>query len=157
MQERFSWFSLLGLSGLIFLLLKAPVAISSDDLSGIWLDQDRSGYIEIRVEDDKAQGRIAGSVSGTVDADTKNPDPALRGHSLLGMRILRDLHYDGSRYWTGSIYNPRDGRTYSARVSVIDANTLSVHGYIGVPMLGQTQKWTRVTDPGAPGLKRPLR
>lgn len=122
-------------------------------IEGVWLDQDRSGYILITREGDNLfQGRIAGSVSGSVDKDVQNPDPALRGKSLLGHPIIKDLRCD-AEVCLGSIYNPRDGRTYSARVRSLEADVLEVRGFIGTPMLGQSQRWTRVKDAKAPGLR----
>jgi uncharacterized protein (DUF2147 family) len=121
-------------------------------IDGVWLDQDRSGYIQIERDGESWQGRIAGSVAGKVEKDVKNPDPALRDRSLLGQRIIRDLRCD-TEVCLGSIYNPRDGRMYSARVRLLEPDVLEVRGYIGTPLLGQSQKWTRVKDRKAPGLQ----
>ena len=122
-------------------------------IDGVWLDQDKGGYIQItRQGDNLFQGRIAGSVAGTVENDVKNPDPALRNRTLLGQRIIRDLRCD-AELCLGSIYNPRDGRMYSARVRLLEPDVLEVRGFIGTPLLGQSQRWTRVKDKKAPGLR----
>lgn len=120
-------------------------------IDGVWLDQDGAGYIRIQQEGDHWQGRIAGSVAGPVEQDRHNPDPAKRDESLLGRRILIDLACDPERC-SGKLYNPRDGRMYSARLQMADVDTLELRGYLGTPLLGQTQLWSRVTDPEALGL-----
>jgi uncharacterized protein (DUF2147 family) len=44
----------------------------------------------------------------------------------------------------GKILNPADGKSYKVRLSVIDnGQKLEVRGYIGAPMMGQTQIWER--------------
>jgi uncharacterized protein (DUF2147 family) len=51
---------------------------------------------------------------------------------------------DGDVWDGGRILNPADGKTYKVRLSVIDnGQKLEVRGYIGVPMMGQSQIWER--------------
>ena len=39
-----------------------------------------------------------------------------------------------------------DGATYSAEIRAVSASELEVRGYLGVPVLGKSQIWTRVGD-----------
>lgn len=149
-----------GFPGLMLLssCLALPLSASAaGGVDGLWLDQDKSGYIEIAKEGEFWQGRIAGSVEGEVLKDVKNPDPAERGRSLLGQRLLKDLVDGGDGQLRGFLYNPRDGKTYSVHISLNEDDTLRVHGYIGISLFGLTQKWTRVTDRNIHGLQsKPL-
>jgi uncharacterized protein (DUF2147 family) len=46
----------------------------------------------------------------------------------------------------GQIYNGENGRTYSANISLQADGKLRLRGYVGSPMLGETQLWTRVSQ-----------
>jgi uncharacterized protein (DUF2147 family) len=47
------------------------------------------------------------------------------------------------RYTDGWIYSPLHGATFQAEMTLVDHNTLDLHGYIFIPALGQSQTWTR--------------
>jgi len=49
-----------------------------------------------------------------------------------------------STYKGGRILDPENGKTYKCRIKLVD-DVLEVRGYIGIPALGRTQKWYRVT------------
>jgi uncharacterized protein (DUF2147 family) len=67
--------------------------------------------------------------SGKPKIDKLNPDPALRKRPLMGLILASDLAPSGADKWTGSIYNPDDGRTYSASV-LVSGSTMQVKGCI---------------------------
>jgi uncharacterized protein (DUF2147 family) len=136
-------------SGALTLLLGVALAILASDekqsrILGNWLTEPKDGIIQISVAAGATyEGRIVGgSHPGRVDE--KNPDASQRGKPLRGQVILRELHYDGDGKWSGgSIYEPDSGRTYKCLVELMAPDTLKVHGYIGISMLGKSQTWTR--------------
>jgi uncharacterized protein (DUF2147 family) len=66
---------------------------------------------------------------------------------MLGLVIVKGMKRNGLKYEGGSIMDPRDGQVYHAQMEVSpDNQKLSVRGYLGIPMLGQTQIWTRMPD-----------
>ena len=75
---------------------------------------------------------------------------------LLGVTVLKGLEYAGDNEWEdGSIYSPDNGKTYSARATLTDENTLEARGYLGISLLGRSQTWQRV-DRDAPNLETDL-
>jgi uncharacterized protein (DUF2147 family) len=112
---------------------------------GIWLTQDKEGLVQIyRATSGRFEGRIVFGNGEPEQLDDKNPDPALRTRSLNGAVILQGFRYAGDGRWAdGTIYDPDNGKTYKCTMELKGADTLSVHGYIGVPLLGRSVLWTR--------------
>jgi uncharacterized protein (DUF2147 family) len=69
-------------------------------------------------------------------------------HPWLGLEIIRGMKPEGeSKFGSGTILDPRDGKIYKATMKVTpDGQTLIVRGYIGFELLGQNQYWTRLPD-----------
>jgi uncharacterized protein (DUF2147 family) len=62
----------------------------------------------------------------------------------LGMILLQNLVFDGKNEWeNGDIYDPNSGSTYRSKVKLLDAQTLHVRGYIGIPLFGKTMVFSR--------------
>ena len=60
------------------------------------------------------------------------------------MEILRGLHPDGDEWTGGEILDPESGKTYRAKLKLIDnGEKLEVRGYIGFSMFGRSQTWIR--------------
>jgi len=75
---------------------------------------------------------------------------------MLGLAIIKDMHRDGRKYDDGTIMDPRDGKVYHAQMELSpDGQKLSVRGYIGLPLLGQTQIWSRLPDDAIPAAQIP--
>jgi uncharacterized protein (DUF2147 family) len=68
-------------------------------------------------------------IDGKPKIDRENPDPALRRRPLLGLAILIGMKAAGNKKWKGAIYNPDDGKTYSATVK-LDGDTMKVQGCV---------------------------
>ncbi len=55
-------------------------------------------------------------IDGKPKVDRENPNPALQKRPLIGLSILIGMKPAGQGLWKGAIYNPDDGKTYSATV-----------------------------------------
>jgi uncharacterized protein (DUF2147 family) len=125
----------------------------ADELSpvGVWATDGNDSHVKI----EKCGTTLCGTIvwlkdpygpDGQDAVDDKNPDPALRSKKLVGMMLLTGFEQDSDNpnVWLhGKIYDPDDGKTYSCKLTVQDAKTLLVRGYIGFSLLGKTQTWNR--------------
>jgi uncharacterized protein (DUF2147 family) len=72
---------------------------------------------------------------------------ALKNQPILGMVILRGLKKDDDEWTGGTILDPANGKTYKCKIAVEDGGKkLKVRGYIGMSLLGRTQRWVRATE-----------
>lgn len=134
----------------LFLLL---ASLSSGDgvspVEGIWINGDGDGWIELSVIAGELRGRIIGSPDDPQNArpsrlDDKNPHKSERSRPLRGLTILSGFRPAGGGRWTGGrVYDPNSGNTYRGTITLIDADTLQLRGYIGISLFGRTEVWRR--------------
>ena len=84
---------------------------------------------------------------GTPKRDIKNPDPAKRNTPGNQIPLVFHFKYDAKKnQWVdGEIYDPVHGKTYSCKMWFENDKTLRVRGYIGVPALGRTMTWKKLS------------
>jgi uncharacterized protein (DUF2147 family) len=113
---------------------------SAVPIEGAWLTEDGGGVIDIEPCGSQYCGRIVGLAAA---ASGKPLPKDVNGNSRCGLQIVRGLAENDPGEWSGKIINPEDGQTYSARLTVDDRGRLHLRGYVLIPLLGQTQIWTR--------------
>jgi uncharacterized protein (DUF2147 family) len=133
------------------LFAASSFAAHTDDVVGVWLNQEGDGLIRIERDGTSYRGTIIGAPEGTRKdpnaRDVNNPDPELRDRRLVGMVLMAGYTFDGKSSWLGGwIYDPDVGKQYKARMTLTGPDTLEIRGYIGVPVLGRTEVWTRWTQ-----------
>lgn len=127
----------------------APAAHAQTAPLGMWMDQSKRAEILIAPCGAALCGNIEWlkpPVPGTnpPKTDIHNPDASLQNRPLCGLTMLGGFVPDGNGGWTsGWIYDPELGRTYKSVMHVGADGSLHVRGYIGIPMLGRTEIWTR--------------
>jgi uncharacterized protein (DUF2147 family) len=133
--------------------VRAALAQPADNTPlGRWLTEDREGVIEIFRCEDALCGRIVWikkprDERGQPPLDRHNPTPALRNRPICGLVILGGFRRTGPDEWgDGSIYDPESGKTYHAQISLEGRDRLKLRGYVGIPLFGASQTWTRA-DP----------
>jgi uncharacterized protein (DUF2147 family) len=130
------------------------------DLYGVWLTESKAAHVEVYKCPDATRGPVCGRVVRLIDpkspdgkpvkpedaTDHRNPDANLRGRKILQMVFLYDFKptSTANSFEEGVIYSAEDGKTYKANLSLQADGTLRLRGYVGAPILGKTQIWTRV-------------
>jgi uncharacterized protein (DUF2147 family) len=130
----------------VFLQASCVTAAVAADPTGDWRVAD--GVANIRVA--RCGSNLWGAVAWEKEPggrDSNNPDASKRNRPTLGMPILLDMKKDaGADSWQGSVYNAKDGQTYSSSITPTDANHLAIRGCVlGFLCGGET--WTRVGPP----------
>ena len=121
------------------------------DPSGTWLTEGGRSQVHLAHCGDALCGRIqwlkepSDPATGRPRRDARNPDPGKRDRLLIGVDILLGLRPgETPDQWAGDIYNPEDGKTYQARLTLLDARTLQVKGCVLGGLICKSQAWSRV-------------
>jgi uncharacterized protein (DUF2147 family) len=120
----------------------------ASDIEKIWLNGTKTGKIKITKTGDTYSGKIVWlavpkNEAGQDKTDINNPTEAKHKTPIMGLVILSGFKYDGDNVFSGgTIYDPKNGKTYSCKITIIDANNIDVRGYVGFSLLGRTERWT---------------
>lgn len=121
----------------------AKSQVTEAQILGEWMSPKKDSRVLIYKQGEKYYGKITWG-SGSSAKDVKNPKAELRSRDLVGLIILNDFKFDGDDTWEdGSIYDPREGKTYSCKMTLKDASRLSIRGYAGISLFGRSEVWTK--------------
>jgi len=136
---------------LISMLLRSGSAHAqaSDSIVGVWKTyDDETNQPAAIVEIAEKNGVYIGVITKLLDPNapvycSKCTD-SRKGKPVNGLEILTGLKKTGSSYSGGQILDPDDGEIYRAEIKLKDQGSkLELRAYIGIPLLGRTQNWTR--------------
>ncbi|MBV1704207.1 MAG: DUF2147 domain-containing protein [Hyphomicrobiales bacterium] len=112
-------------------LAALTASASAAGLDGVWLRADTGGS--------KVRFAPCGGVKecGTIIwlKDPKSP-------AHVGQRVFYDMVPNGAGSWSGSAFNPDDGRTYTGKMS-LSGDTLTTAGCILGGLICKSVTWTR--------------
>jgi uncharacterized protein (DUF2147 family) len=117
---------------------------------GTWLVGTGDAKVEIYDKGEELEGKIVWikeplDESGKPKVDKNNPDEKLRTTPLLGLVLLKGFtRGKGDKTWSGgTIYDAKSGKTYKAWFQPVEDKKLELRGYVGIPLFGRTDTWTR--------------
>lgn len=120
--------------------LPAPLP-PADAIQGEWLNPAKDARFLLYKKNDRFFGRV---VWGTGEKyDVHNPDPKLRQRDLQSFDLLQNFRYEKGSWVDGTIYDPREGKTYSCILRLKSATQLEVRGYVGISLFGRSEIWTK--------------
>ena len=141
-------------------LLGAAASAQPGSVMGVWLTANGKAQVRLAPCDSPASGPVCGTIVGLINptgpngqasapdqaVDHNNPDPNLRGRKIIGMPLIWGFQRtsDPNAFDGGHIYNGENGKVYTANISLQSDGTLRLRGYVGSPMFGETQIWTRI-------------
>jgi uncharacterized protein (DUF2147 family) len=140
----------------ILLLAVGRTAYAASGVSpeGVWWTEKKDGIVEIYRCGGALCGRLLWFRIDPADPnpqglDLRNPDPAQRSRSLCGLTFMTGFKPAAApNSWEdGLVYDADNGKTYHANLMLQGDGTLSLHGYIGIPLFGASEAWTRDTQP----------
>ena len=141
--------------GLALVLASTFAAAQATSAVGLWKTvDDKTNKDKSLVRIVETNGVFTGKVEKFLDPDTakdavcKDCSDDRKDKPILGLTIIRNMKQsadDKAVFEGGDILDPNNGKVYTAKMKLVDNGAkLDVRGYIGVPLLGRTQTWTRV-------------
>lgn len=140
------------------LAFATPTVAQQNPVFGTWITESGSARVKLDRCPDPALGPVCGTIVGLTDpvgpdgkpvapesaVDWRNADPSQRTRKVLGTVMLWGFKGDGAGAFEGGrIYNGGNGKTYDANMALRADGRLAVRGYVGLPLLGESQLWTR--------------
>jgi uncharacterized protein (DUF2147 family) len=148
--------AVIGLLTAAILAAVSPSHAASADPTGYWMKPDAERESKIHVfKCGKSKTHLCAKISwlkqpndskGRPLHDIRNQDPSQRDRPIVGLHIFSGLVPSAPSTWTGKIYNPEDGNTYSATLTVVSRKQIVLRGCKAWLLCGEKQ-WLRTTPP----------
>jgi uncharacterized protein (DUF2147 family) len=123
--------------------------------AGLWEKVDESGRPEAWFQISECGGAYEGRIVKIFPKPGEDPsqwrctkcEGEQRNAPVVGIKFIKGMQRKGLTYENGTILDPRDGSVYSARMELSpDGKHLTVRGYLGISLFGQSQVWRRLPD-----------
>jgi uncharacterized protein (DUF2147 family) len=138
---------------------------SAADPTGYWVkpDSERNAKIQI-TKCGKGGAQLCSNIvwlenpndsQGRPLHDIRNENPSMRDRPIQGLPLFTGMTRTGAATWTGKIYNPEDGNTYSATLTMVSNKQILLKGCKAWLLCGERQ-WLRTSAPPQPKTEEQL-
>lgn len=151
LDTRMKSFNRALVTALFFFCFMTSAPRADDGFYRLWWNEEKDGIFELLETERGIEGITRWGKKPMVDS--KNPDETLRDRDLKGITFLWGFEYDEKKnIWKdGKVYDPNSGKTYSAKLQLIDGGKrLKMRGYVGVSLFGRTAKFDPVSAADVP-------
>ncbi|MDB5491496.1 MAG: hypothetical protein JWO78_1345 [Micavibrio sp.] len=125
--------------------------------NGLWLTENQRSVISVEScpgDKNLICGHIHWIIREGMQYDSKNPDASRRNAPMCGLKLMWGFHQNDAMNWIdGHIYKADEGDTYNATIQMLPSGKMLVRGYVGMPLFGKSQTWTRVSTKDYPRCK----
>ena len=118
---------------ILIALVTSSFSLPGFYLDGLWLTE--GGRAKIKIYKNKS-GEYQGKLIWT-----KDNSPLAK--KTLGATIIDEMKSVNENKYEGFIYDPTKNSKYDSYITVVNQNTINLRGYLGISLLGRTEKWTR--------------
>ncbi|MCM2352429.1 MAG: DUF2147 domain-containing protein [Pseudobdellovibrio sp.] len=137
-----------------FSAFAADQAVTTTSPVGFWKTiDDATNEPRAIVEIKEVEGKFFGNIVKTFPKEGDKTECTecsgdKKNKPIIGLEIIWDLKKDGDEWSGGHILDPKNGKTYKAKLALQDnGEKLKVRGFIGFSLLGRTQTWLKSSAP----------
>jgi uncharacterized protein (DUF2147 family) len=143
-------------------LFASSASAQQTGVMGTWLTASGVAQVKIGSCSNPKDGPVCGFIVGLINPkgpdgqvvapevanDYRNENPSLRSRKVIGMPLIWGFTKtsDPNSFEGGQIYNGENGKIYTANMSLQPDGKLRLRGYVGTPLFGETQIWTRISQ-----------
>jgi uncharacterized protein (DUF2147 family) len=110
-----------------------------DNPAGLWLSPHQSVVVRTGPCGEKLCGWVAWANSEAL-ADAQDGGVA----HLVGTELLQDYRPTGSKNWSGTVFVPDMGRSFSSQIDALSPGQLRIRGCILGGLICKSQIWNRI-------------
>ena len=130
----------IGIVLLVAILSLMAFVVNAQEITGYWFNDVKEAKIEIyKAKNGKYYGKIVWlkepNRDGKPKLDIHNVKESLRTRPVMGLLLLSGFDKKESTYENGTIYDPKNGKTYSCKITPNGNDKLNIRGYIGISLI----------------------